>query len=157
MKKLRTVPGLFSTWVTLMFLVLVTSTALADQITLTYIDAGSNPQVLKIDINSSAEDLALAVSLLGEVGVGLVHDTNNGSGTLAEIAAAMATVAPLFAARIAQILVLLSPDDKAAIVAAVLAVPGVDTDAVLAAVQSTGSVSVVSPGVIPIENLGSDN
>ena len=90
MKKLRTVPGLFSTCVTLMFFVLVTSTALADQITLTYIDAGSNPQVLNIDINSSAEDLALAVSLLGEVGVGLVHDTNNGSGTLAQIAQAIA-------------------------------------------------------------------
>ncbi len=119
----------------LLFLLAGTSTALADQVTLTYVDEGLSAQTLTVDVNSSAEDLALAASLMGEDGVGLSHDPLNGSGTLAEIAAAMAAAAPLYAADVADSLTILSPDDTEAIVAAVNAVLGVNTTAVLAAVH----------------------
>ncbi len=110
------------------------STALADQLTLSWLDADSQAQTLIIDTDSSAADLALAAGLLGGYGVGVSHDPDEGSGTLAEIAAALAAAAPELAADIAQALVRLSPQDKDAIVAAVNAVAGVDTVAVLAAV-----------------------
>ena len=127
-----TIPG---TLFAVVFFLSGVSTALADQLTLTWIDAGSQAQSLTVDTNSSAADLALAAGLLGEFGVGLGHDPLNGSGTLAQIAAALAGAAPAFAADIALALALLSPQDADAIVAAVNAVPGVDTDAVLAAVH----------------------
>ena len=74
----------------LLFLLAGTSTVLADQVTLTYVDANSNAQTLTVDANSSAEDLALAASLVGENGVGISHDPDSGSGSMADIAAAMA-------------------------------------------------------------------
>ena len=119
----------------LLFLLAGASTALADQVTLTYVDANSNAQTLTVDTNSSAEDLALAASLVGENGVGISHDPDNGSGSLADIAAAMATAAPMFAADVALGLATLSPADSDAIVAAVNAVAGVNSNAVLAAVS----------------------
>ena len=109
--------------------------AWADQVTLSYIDIDSNAQTLTVDAASPAGDLALAASLVAENGVGVVHDPDNGSGTLADIAAAMAQAAPVFAAEVAQVLAALSPEDTEAIVAAVNAVPGVNTQAVLAAVR----------------------
>ncbi len=132
------------------------STALADQVTLSYVDANSNAQSLQLDCNTSTEDLALAASLIGEDGVGIVHAPDAGCGTVAELAAAMASAAPLYAARVAQALSLMSPDDTEAIVAAVNAVSGVNTVAVLAAVnfgppgtivgpQSIGSASGLNP------------
>ena len=119
----------------LLFLLAGTSPALADQVTLAYVDANSNAQTLTVDANSSAEDLALAASLVGENGVNISHDPDNGSGSLAEIAAAMATAAPMFAADTALALATLSPEDSDAIVAAVNAVAGVNSNAVLAAVS----------------------
>ncbi len=119
----------------LLFLLAGMSTALADQVTLTYVDEGLSTQTLTVDVNSSAEDLALAASLIGQDGIGLSHDLANGSGSLADIAAAMAAAAPLFAADVADALTILSPDDTKAIVAAVNAVLGVNTVAVLAAVH----------------------
>lgn len=126
------IPG---TLIAVVLLLASISSALADQLTLTWIDADSNAQTLTVDTTSSAADLALAAGLLGEFGVGLVHDPLNGTGTLAEIAAAMAGAAPGFAADVAQALAALSPPDADAIVAAVNAVSGVDTNAVLAAVH----------------------
>lgn len=111
------------------------STALADQLSLAWIDANSQAQTLTVDVNSSAADLALAAGLLAEFGVGVDHDSASGTGTLAQIAAVMAAAAPSFAADIAQALAALSPPDTDAIVASVNAVPGVDTNAVLAAVH----------------------
>ncbi len=118
-----------------LFLLVGMSTALADQVTLTFVDADSNAQTLTIDVNSSAEDLALAASLMGEDGVGLDYDDDNGSGSLADIAAALAGAAPMYAADIAETLSRLSPDDSEAIVAAVNGVPGVNTVAVRSAVH----------------------
>jgi len=119
----------------LLFLLAGVSTALADQVTLSYVDAGGNAQSLSVDVNSSAQDLALAASLVGENGVGISHDPDNGSGTMADIAAAMAAAAPMFAADVALAMATLSPADSDAIVAAVNAVAGVNTNAVLAAVH----------------------
>jgi hypothetical protein len=144
------------------------STALADQVTLSYIDAGTGAQTLTVDANSSSADLALAAALLGEEGVGVSHDPNNGSGSLADIAAAMAAAAPLHAASIAETLAGLSPGSKDDIVAAVNAVPGVNAKAVLAAVhfgdpgrnvgpQSIGSDSAISLELTEIETLSSPN
>jgi len=130
------------------------SSALADQVTLTWIDADSNAQTLTVDSNSSATDLALAAGLLGEFGVGLVHDPLNGTGTLADIAAAMAGAAPIYAADIAQALAALSPPDADAIVAAVNAVPGVDTNAVLAAVHFGSPDRIQVPPVVEDSGLG---
>ena len=119
----------------LLFLLAGMSVALADQVTLSYVDAESNAQTLTVDANSSAADLALAASLMGENGVGVSHDLNSGSGSLADIAAAMAEAAPIFAADVAETLATLSPDDAMAIVAAVNAVPDVNTNAVATAVH----------------------
>ena len=134
------------------------STALADQVTLSWLDANSQAQTLTVDADSSAADLALAAGLLGEYGVGVSHDLVNGSGTLAEIAAAMASAAPMFAADIAQALATLSPEDAQAIVAAVNAVPGVDTNAVLAAVHfGSPEVSSLSLALPVVEQVPSRN
>jgi len=144
------------------------STALADQVVLAYVDADSNAQTLSVDVNSSAADLALAASLMGEAGVGISHDSDNGAGTLAEIAAALAAAAPTFAADIADALAALAPGDSDAIVAAINAVPGVNTDAVRAAVhfgpnsrkdgpQSPGSDSAISLELTQVEPVPSRN
>jgi hypothetical protein len=118
----------------LLVLVIGMSTAWAGQLTLSYVDA-NGAQTLTVDKDSSNADLALAASLLGEDGVGLVHDADNGSGTLAEIAGALAAASPVHGAAIARVLSQLSPDDTDAIVAAVNAVSGVNNNAVLAAVN----------------------
>ena len=144
------------------------STAVAEQVTLSYVDAQTGAQTLTVDANSSTADLALAAALLGENGVGVVHDPNTGSGTLADIAGAMASAAPLFAASVAQTLAALSPDQTDAIVAAVNSAPGVNTKAVLAAVhfgptgtnvgpQSIGSDSAISLDLNEIESVPSKN
>lgn len=152
----------------LFFLLAGMSVALADQVTLSYIDTESNAQTLTVDANSSAAELALAASLMGEDGVGVSHDSNSGSGSLADIAAAMAAAAPIFAADVAETLATLSPDDAMAIVAAVNAVPGVNTNAVAAAVhfgpygstdgpQTIGSDSAISLQLTVIEQVPSRN
>jgi len=151
-----------------LFLLAGISTALADQVTLAYKDADGNEQSLSVDTNSSADDLALAASLMGEDGVGLSHDPNTGAGSLADIAAAMAAAAPMYAADVADALATLSPGDAGDIVAAVNAVPGVDTNAVLAAVhfsdpgkmtgpQVVGSDSAISLELTVIESVPSRN
>lgn len=110
-----------------------TPTLVADQITILFVNAGFETQEMTLDCNSSPQDLALAASLFGEDGVRVSYEPGEGC-SLADIASAMANAAPLFAANVAQTLSLLSPDNKAAIVAAVNAVPGVNTVAVLSAV-----------------------
>lgn len=107
--------------------------ACAGQLALSYVDANGQSQILTVDRDSSTQDLALAADLVGEFGVGLSFDASTGSGSLAEIAAAMAAAAPQYAADIAQALSAMSPTDSDAIVAAVNAIDGVNTEAVLAA------------------------
>ena len=152
----------------ILFLFVGASTALADQVTLSYVDADSNAQTLILDCNTSTDNLALAASLLGENGVSVDYDPASGCGTLAELAAAMATAAPLFAANIAQAFAVMSPGDTADIVAAINAVPGVNTVAVLSAVhfgpfgtttgpQSIGSDSTISLELTEIEQVPSRN
>ena len=136
----------------LLFLLAGMSVALADQVTLSYIDTESNAQTLTVDANSSAADLALAASLMGENGVGVSHDLNSGSGSLADIAAAMAEAAPIFAADVAETLATLSPDDAMAIVAAVSAIPGVNANAVAAAVRFGPFASTNGPQVFGSES-----
>ena len=136
----------------LLFLLVGMSTALADQVTLSYVDAESNAQTLTVDANSSAADLALAASLMGENGVGVSHDSNSGSGSLADIAAAMAVAAPVYAADVAETLATLSPDDAMAIVAAVSAIPGVNANAVAAAVRFGPFASTNGPQVFGSES-----
>ena len=114
---------------------LAISTALADQVTLSYVDENSAAQTIILDCNTSTADLALAASLVGEDGVGLVHDPEAGCGSLADLATAMATASPLFAANVALALSTMSPADADAIAAAVNAVPGVNQNAVLAAIK----------------------
>jgi hypothetical protein len=156
------------TLVALLLFVTGISTALADQVTLSYVDANLNAQMLMLDCNTSAAELALAASLLGEEGVNLAYDPAGGCGTLAGIAAALATAAPVFGASIAQALAVMSPENTAAIVAAVNAVPGVNTTAVLAAVhfgpvdadagpQFIGSNSAISLELTEIEPVPSRN
>lgn len=152
----------------LLFLLAGTPAALADQVALSYVDAEGNAQSLSVDANSSAEDLALAASLVSENGVGISHDPDSGSGSLADIAAAMAAAAPLLAADVAGALATLSPEDAGAIVAAVNAVPGVNANAVASAVhfgpygrkdgpQSIGSDSALSLELTVIEPVPSRN
>ena len=124
-----------ATLVAMLLSLALTSAALADQVILSYSDAGSGAQTLTVDSDSSSTDLALAAALLGEDGVGVSHDPNSGSGSLADIAGAMAAASPLHAASIAETLAGLSPGSTEDIVAAVNAVPGVNTKAVLAAVH----------------------
>jgi hypothetical protein len=152
----------------LLTLVFSTATVLADQITLSYVDASAQTQTLIIDCSSSTDDLALAASLMAENGVGTVHDAATGCGTLAELAAALATAAPLFAPDVALVLVTLSPGGEDAIVAAINAVSGVDTNAVLAAVyfgsweqqdgpQHVGAGSALGLELTEIEAVPSKN
>ena len=159
---------LTGTLATLLILAASISTAVAEQVTLSYVDAQTGAQTLTVDANSSTADLALAAALLGENGVGVLHDPSTGSGTLADIAGAMASAAPLYAARVARTLAVLSPDQTDAIVAAVNAVPGVNTKAVSAAVhfgpsgtnvgpQSIGSDSAISLDLNQIEPVPSKN
>lgn len=149
-------------------LLFAVSAVMADQVTVSYVDAGGNAQNLTVDASSSEADLALAASLMGEEGVGLLHDPDNGTGTLAEVAGALAAAAPIYAADVAEQLAMLSPDDTVAIVEAVNAVPGVNTKAVLAAVhfgpydkqsgpQSLGSDSAISLELTEIEQVPSRN
>ena len=179
-----------------LFLFLVSgSAALADQITITYVDASFDQQTLTIGCDAPAQALALAASLLGEDGVRVDYEPGCNAATedqpagsidledeaasnltgsdccsLADIAAAMATAAPLFAANVAQALSLLSPENTAAIVTAVNAVPGVNTEAVLAAVHfgpydnSSGPLMTVfgsnpgnSIGISGVESVPSRN
>jgi hypothetical protein len=151
-----------------LFLLAGASTALADQVTLSYVDADSNAQTITLDCNTSTADLALAASLVGEDGTGLANDPDSGCGSVADLAAAMAAAAPAYAASIAQSLSGMSPDDAVAIVDAVNAVPGVNTVAVLAAVnfgpagtnvgpQSVGSDSAISLDLMEQEHIPSGN
>jgi len=144
-----------------------TSTATADQVAVSYVDAGSNAQSMTLDCNSSSQDLAQAASLMGENGVGLAS-TSGGACSLADIGAALAAASPLHAANVAQALAALSPDDGAAIAAAINAVPGVNTNAVLAAVhfgpddgnvgpQSVGSASAIDLDLNQTESVPSRN
>jgi hypothetical protein len=119
----------------LMLSLLGATSVFAAQITLSYIDANSQAQTLAIDSKSSHEVLGLAASLMGENGVWIVYDENQGIGTLPELAAALASAAQFYAPDVALALVTLSPDDKDAIVEAVNAVPEVDTESVLVAVK----------------------
>lgn len=132
------------------------STAVADQLSLAYVDAQGDAQTLSVDANSPAADLALAAALLGEDGVAVTHDPNSGTGTLADIGAAMATAAPTFAISIAQYLADLSPGDTDAIVAAIIALPFVNANAVLAAVQFGPSSSTSGPQSIVTGSAGVD-
>lgn len=116
------------------------SIAMADQVSLAYVDANSDAQILTVDASSDNSSLAKVAGMLGENGAALSHDPDNGSGSLAEIAEAMATASPADAADIAQALAALAPDQAEAIVAAVNSVSGVDTNAVLAAVHFGPSV-----------------
>lgn len=147
----------------MLFLIAGASTALADQVTLSYVDANSDAQTISLDGSSSTADLALAASLVGEDGVSIVNDPNAGSGSLPEIAAAMAEAAPLFAASIAEAFSAMSPDDTAAIVAAINAVPGVNTNAVLAAVHfgpagtNVGPQAIGSDGSITLELMSTES
>lgn len=165
----RSVTRRFSAVFSVFFLLLTgASTALADQVTLSYVDADSNAQTITLDCNTSTADLALAASLAGEDGTGLAYDADGGCGSLAELAAAMAAAAPAYAASVAQSLSLLSPDNALAIVDAVNAVPGVNAVAVRAAVhfgppemivgpQSIGSDSAVSLDLMQEERIPSGN
>jgi hypothetical protein len=157
-----------ATLVAMLLSLALTSAALADQVSLSYVAAGSGAQTLTVDTNSSSTDLALAAALLGENGVGISHDPNSGSGSLADIAGAMAAASPLHAASVAKTLAALSPGSTEDIVAAVNAVPGVNTKAVLAAVhfgdpgknvgpQSIGSDSAISLELTETETLASPN
>ena len=148
----KLISRLTGTLATLLILAASISTAVAEQVTLSYVDAQTGAQTLTVDANSSTADLALAAALLGENGVGVLHDPSTGSGTLADIAGAMASAAPLYAARVARTLAVLSPDQTDAIVAAVNAVPGVNTKAVSAAVHFGPSGTNVGP-----QSIGSDS
>ena len=151
----------------LLLLLAGASSVLADQVAMSYVDAESNAQSMTLDCNSSAEDLALAASLMGENGVGLAL-TSDGSCSLADIGAALAAASPVHAASGAQALATLSPDDAEAIAAAINAVSGVNTKAVLAAVhfgpagtnvgpQSIGSDSAISLDLNQTESVPSKN
>lgn len=143
---------LTGTLATLLILAASISTAVAEQVTLSYVDAQTGAQTLTVDANSSTEDLALAAALVGENGVGVLLDPSTGTGSLADIAGAMAAAAPLYAASVARALAVISPDQRDAIVAAVNAVPGVNTKAVLAAVQFGPPGANVGP-----QSIGSDS
>jgi hypothetical protein len=127
--------GLSAIATALLFLLAGMSSALADQVTLSYVDANYEPQTIVLNDSTSTEDLALASSLMLKDGTGLVYDADSGSSSLADIAAAMAASAPVYAANVAEALAALSPSNLEAIVAAVNAVPGVNNVAVEAAVH----------------------
>lgn len=127
--------GLSTITVALLYLLTGMSSALADQVTLSYVDANYDAQTIVLNSNTTTEDLAFASSLVLRDGVGLVFDAASGSSTLAEIAAAMAASAPVYAANVAEALAALSPENREAIVAAINEVPGVNTVTVAAAVH----------------------
>jgi hypothetical protein len=124
-----------SAFASLLFLLAGMSVALADQVTLSYVDANWDAQTIVLDNTTSTADLALASSLVLQDGVGLVYDAASGSSSLADIAAAMAAAAPIYAANVAEALAALSPENRDAIVAAINEVPGVNTVSVAAAVH----------------------
>ena len=78
-------PKLNGLFAILLISIICVSSAQADQVALSYIDADSDPQTLTLDCNTSTEDLALAASLLGENGINLSHDPDSVCGTLDEI------------------------------------------------------------------------
>jgi hypothetical protein len=142
----------------LLFLLTGMSTVMADQFSISYVDSSGSSQTLVVDTNSSTADLALAAALLDEVanlldkdGVDTIYNSIAVSGSLVEIAAAMAAAAPVFAASVAEVMCLLSPDEKAAIVAAINAVPGVNTAVVLAAVEYIPPYHPYGPRFISLE------
>ena len=128
-----------------LFLFAGASQALADQVTLSYIDANANAQTIVLDCNTSSEDLALAASLIGQKGVVITNDPDAGCGTLAEIAAAVAAEAPVFAPGIARAFAYESYDDTEMIAYAINEVPGVNTDAVQSAVNLDLNQPVANP------------
>lgn len=144
------------------------SSAWADQVTMSYVDADGNAQSYILDNTTSTQDLALAASLAGDDGVGLVNNANAGSTTLAEIAAAMAQASPIHAPGVAQAFAETFPEYRDAIVAAVNAVAGVDTVAVEAAThfgpqnepigpQEFGSKFQIDLDLVGVEPKASDN
>ena len=68
------------------------SVSVADQLTVSYVDENSQAQNLVVDSTSSQADLALAADLLNEYGVALALDTTAGTGTIVDLAVAMAGV-----------------------------------------------------------------
>ena len=127
----------------------------ADQVTLSYVDIHGDAQVLSVDAASPDGDHAKMAPIIGENGAALTLDKTLGQGSVVEIAEAMATAAPLYAADIAQALATLSPEDANDIAIAVNSVSGVDTNAVLAAVHFGPPIRIVVP---PVElSLGADN
>ena len=139
-------PTIFSV---LLFLIAGMSHALADQVTLFYVDANASAQTIVLDCNTSREDLALAASLIGQEGVVIANDPDAGCGTLAEIAAAVAAEAPIFAPGIAGAFAYLSFDDSEMIAYAINEVPGVNT----VAVQSAVNLELNQPTVSPQTNI----
>ena len=127
--------GLSIITVALLYLLTGMSSALADQVTLSYVDEDAASQTIILDCDTGPEELALAASLVGQEGVDIVNDPDAGSCSLADIAAAMAAAAPIFAPAVAEGFALMSPDNKDAIAEAVNAVSGVNEPAVLSAVH----------------------
>ena len=127
--------GVGSTLAVLALLLSGISISLADQVIITYVDGNSQSQTLVVDANSPEDELNLAAVLLNEYGVDISLDSGAGTGSIAQIAGAMADAAPNFAPDIAKHLAALSPEDTDAIVAAVNAVPGVSATTVGSAVE----------------------
>jgi len=126
----------------------------ADQVSLTYVDAGYEEQTFVIDCNSGIDDLRWAADLMNEDGVEIVL-LDDSSCSLADIAGAIASAAPGSAAEIALALVALSPNDQEDIVATIVEVTGVDQNAVYAAVHF-GSPGV-GLGLTEDEPVASEN
>ncbi len=150
--------------VALLLMIASVSVAIADQISLAFIDSRAEEQVLTVDTNSDLVQLARVAALLSENGVEVSYDPASGAGSLVEIAKAMATAAPMFGADIAMTFAALAPDQKQAIVEAVNSVTDVNTEAVLAAVHFGTPIRVVVPptdkdvDVLPIiEQIPSKN
>ena len=122
---------------------------LADQVTVSYVDANASTQTLVLDCNTSRAGLALAAKLIGQEGVVIAHDPDTGCGTLAEIAAAVSAEAPIFAPGIAEAFAYVSYDDSEMIAHAINEIPGVNTVAVQAAVN----LELNQPAVSPQTNL----
>ena len=125
-------PAVFSF---LLFSLAGASNALADQVTLFYVDANASDQKIVLDCNTSREDLALAASLIGQEGVVIENDPDAGCSTLSEIAAAVSAEAPIFAPNIAGAFAYLSIDESEMSAYAINEGPGVNTVAVQTAVN----------------------
>lgn len=121
------------------------SDVLADQVTLSYIDASANPQAIVLDCNSSREDLALVADLIGQEGGIIANDPSAGCGTLAGIAAAVAVEAPVFAPYIARAFVNLYYDEIEMVVLAINKVSGVNSVAVRSAVNLDSKKPAANP------------